>query len=173
MNLSVKASLLTIAISAVFAPAVSNAGIGQIITSSAMAHCQAFTPGVTNTIRNRVVGSENIGATMAIACAFEVEQATMTEDGVQAVWLTLNNHGATAFSVPCTLAVGPEGAFSYYINKTTIVEPSTPQQVTFSPEDAGSTDLGFKDWLVGLTCSMPKNAIMNDTNVSYEVNAPA
>jgi len=171
MNLSVKASLLTLAISAAFAPAAGNAAeVPQIIASSAMAHCQAFTPGVTNTIRNRVIGSENIGNPLAIACAFEVDSGAMTEDGVQSITLYLNNHGAAAFDIPCTLAVGPEGEFSYFISKTTTVDAGVQNSVLFTPEDGGSSDLGFNDWLVGLTCTLPKNGVVNDTYVAYVVD---
>lgn len=171
MSLSVKASLLTLAISAAFAPVNGNATeIPQIIASSAMAHCQAFTPGVTNTIRNRVIGSENIGNPLAIACAFEVDAGAMTGDGVQSVTVYLNNHGTTSFDIPCTLATGFEGGFSYFISKTTTVDPSVQTSVDFSPADGQSEDVGFGDFLVGLTCTLPKNGVVNDTYVAYAVD---
>jgi hypothetical protein len=171
MNPSVKASLLTLAISAAFAPSAGNAAeIPQVIASSAMAHCQAFTPGVTNTIRNRVIGSENIGNPLAIACAFEVDSAAMTMDGVQSISLFLNNHGATSFDIACTAATGFEGEFSYFINKTTTVDPGMSTPVDFSPADAGSGDIGFGEFLVGLTCTLPKNGVVNDTYVSYTID---
>lgn len=171
MNPSVKAFLLTLVVSAAFAPVAGSAAvITQVIDSTAIAHCQSFTPGVTNTIRNRVIGSENIGNPLAIACAFEVDSGAITQDGVQSVTLFLNNHGTASFDVPCTLAVGPEGEFSYYISKTTTVAPGVPNYVQFTPEDAGSTDPGFMDWLVGLTCTLPKNAIITETLVSYSVD---
>ena len=173
MNPSVKASLLTLVISAAFAPVTGNAvEVPQIIASSAMAHCQSFTPGVTNTITNRVIGSENSGTkNIGIACAFEVDAATITGDGVQSVTLWLNNHGTTAFDVACTLATGPEGAFSYFISKTTNVAPAEQTPVMFSPEDAGSEDTGFGEYLVGLTCMLPPKAIIGETDVAYTVDA--
>jgi hypothetical protein len=172
MNPSVKASLLTLVISAAFAPVAGNAEeVPQIIASSAMAHCQSFTPGVTNTITNRVIGSENTGSkNLGIACAFEVDAGAMTGDGVQSVTLFLNNHGSAAFDISCTLAVGPEGAFSYFINKTTTVDPAEQNSVTFTPEDGGSEDAGFGDYLVGLTCILPPKSIINDTYVAYSVD---
>lgn len=173
MNPSVKASLLTLVVSAAFAPAAGNAAeVPQIIASSAMAHCQSFTPGVTNTITNRVIGSENTGTkNLGIACAFEVDAATMTADGVQSVTIYLNNHGTSSFNVSCTLATGFEGAFSYFISKTTAVAPSDPVAVDFTPADAGSGDAGFGEYLVGLTCVLPPKSIVNDTYVSYTVDA--
>ena len=173
MNPCVKASLLTLVISAAFAPVAVNAEeVPQIIASSSMAHCQAFTPGVTNTITNRVIGSENTGTkNLGIACAFEVDAATMTGDGVQSVTLFLNNHGTAPFNVPCTLAVGPEGAFSYFISKTTTVDPGVQNSVTFTPEDGESEDAGFGDYLVGMTCVLPPKSIVNDTYVAYTVDA--
>jgi hypothetical protein len=172
MNPSVKASLLALVVSAALAPVNGHAfEMTQIIGSSSMAHCQAYTPGVTNTITNRVIGSENSGSkSIGIACAFEVDAAAMTDAGVQSVLVNFNNHGAAGFDIPCTLAVGPEGDFSYYISKTTNVVPSQQASVFFSPEDAESEDLGFGDSLVGLTCMMPPKAIMNDTYVSYAVD---
>jgi hypothetical protein len=172
MNPSVKASLLTLVVSAAFAPAAGNAAeVQQVIASSAMAHCQSFTPGVTNTIANRVIGSENTGAkNLGIACAFEVDSSAMTPDGVQSVTLFLNNHGSAAFNMSCTLAVGQEGDFTYYISKTTTVNPSTRTSVSFTPEDGGSDAPGFEDFLVGLTCIMPPKSIINDTYVAYYVD---
>ena len=171
MNPSVKASLLTLVISAAFAPADGNAfEIPQVIASSAMAHCQAFTPGPTNTIRNRVIGSENIGNTLAVACAFEVDSGAMTEDGVQSISIVLNNHGTTSFDIPCTMAAGFEVAFTSFISKTPTVDPSTQTLVDFTPADAGSSANGFGEYLVGLTCTLPKNGVVNDTYVSYSVD---
>mgnify|MGYP000860385766 CR=1 FL=1 len=172
MNPSVKASLLTLVVSAAFAPAAGNATEApQVIASSSMAHCQSFTPGVTNTITNRVIGSENTGTkSLGIACAFEVDAATITADGVQAVTLWLNNHGTTPFNVSCTLATGPEGAFSYFISKTTTVAPSEQTAVTFTPADGGSQDPGFGEYLVGLTCVLPPKAIIGETDVAYTVD---
>lgn len=171
MNPSVKASLLTLVISAAFAPTAGNAEeVPQVIASTAMAHCQAFTPGVTNTIRNRVIGAENIGNPLAIACAFEVDSAAMTADGVQSITLFLNNHGTTSFQIPCTVATGFEGEFSYFFSKTTTVDPGMQTGVDFTPADADSADLGFGEYLVGLTCTLPKNGVVNDTYVSYSID---
>lgn len=177
MNPCVKASLLTLVISAAFAPAAGNAEeVTQIIASSAMAHCQSFTPGVTNTITNRVIGSENTGTkNIGIACAFEVEAGpTLTPAGVRQVILWLNNHGTTPFDVSCTLATGPEGAFSYFISKTTTVAASEQTPVSFTPEDGGSEDTGFGEYLVGLTCILPPKAIIGETDVAYitDTNPP-
>ena len=174
MNPCVKASLLTLVISAAFAPTAGNAEeVAQIVASSAMAHCQSYTPGVTNTITNRVIGSENTGTkNIGIACAFEVEAGpTLTPDGVQQVIVWLNNHGTTPFDVTCTLATGPEGAFSYFISKTTEdIEPSVQTPVTFTPEDGGSEDIGFGEYLVGLTCMLPPKAIIGETDVVYNTD---
>ncbi|HET7163052.1 MAG TPA: hypothetical protein VFI32_10330 [Rhodanobacteraceae bacterium] len=171
MNPSVKASLLTLAISAMFAPVNGNAAeVPQIIASSAMAHCQAFTPGVTNTIRNRVIGSENVGNPLSIACAFEVDAGAMTADQIQSILLFLNNHSTASFDIPCTAAVGPEGAFSYFISKTTTVAPGEQSPVEFTPADGGSSDIGFNDYLIGLTCTLPKGGVVNDTYVAYAID---
>ena len=172
MNPSVKASLLTLVISAAFAPTAGNAAeVPQIMASSAMAHCQAFTPGPSNTIKNRVIGSENIGNTMAIACAFEVDSGAMTLDGVQAVTVYLSNTGTATLNIPGTFAAGTAGDFSYFISKTTTVAPGAQVPVEFTPADGGSPDaVGFEEFLVGLTCTLPKNGAVYDTYVAYMVD---
>ena len=171
MNPSVKASLLTLVISAAFAPAAGNAAeVPQIIASSAMAHCQAFTPGATNTIRNRVIGSENIGNTLALACAFEVDAGAITGDGVQSVTLYLSNIGTASLDIPCTLATGFAGDFSFFINKTTTVAPAAKVPVSFTPADGGSGAVGFGDFLAGVNCTLPKNGAVYDTYVAYTVD---
>ena len=177
MNPSVKASLLTLVISAMFAPVNGNAAeVPQIIASSAMAHCQSFTPGVTNTIRNRVIGSENTGAAnIGIACAFEVDSGTMTVDGVQSINLFFNNHNAAGtINISCTAAVGAEGAFSQFMTKDVDVEVGTPSALEWTMDDASDpgaiVDNGFGDYLIGVTCILPPKAIVNDTYVAYAVD---
>jgi hypothetical protein len=167
----VKASLLTLAVSALFAPVNGNdTEIPQLIASSAMAHFQSFTPGVTNTIRNRVIGSENVGTKpIGIACAFEVDAGTMTVDGVQSVSVFLNNHGTAPFDVSCTVGVGVEGPDMLFASKTTTVDVGTSTPVQFDPQDVGLTD-GFGDYLIGLTCMLPPKSIVNDTYVAYAVD---
>ncbi len=177
MNASVKASLLTLAVSAIFAPVNGNAAeVPQIIASSAMAHCQSFTPGVTNTIRNRVIGSENTGtANIGIACAFEVDSGAMTMDGVQSITLWFNNHNAAGtINIPCTAAVGVEGAFSQFMAKDVDVDVGTPASLEWNTDDASDSGAivgnGFGDYLIGVTCVLPPKAIVNDTYVAYAVD---
>ena len=171
MNPSVKASLLTLVVSAAFAPTAGNAAeVPQIMASSAMAHCQAFTPGPANTIKNRVIGSENIGNTLALACAFEVDAGAMTADGVQSVTFVLSNTSTASFNITCTLAAGLAGDFTYFINKTTPVAPAAQVPVVFTPADVGSSDAGFGEYLVGANCVLPKNGAVYDTYVAYSVD---
>ena len=118
-----------------------------------------------------MIGSENKGTTaIGIACAFEVDAAAITLDGVQSVQLWFNNHGTSSFDIPCTLAVGPEGAFSYFVSKTTTVDPGVQNIVEFTPADGGSADAGFGDSLVGLTCMLPPKAIIGETDIAYVVD---
>ena len=72
MNIAVKSCFATLAVATVFtAMGAQAASQAYINDANAPARCQAFTPGPTNTVRNRVTGSENIGAAMNVACAFE------------------------------------------------------------------------------------------------------
>jgi hypothetical protein len=61
-----KSALLMLAIAGCFAAGhdVQAALPNYTLISNAPAHCQAFIPGAANTIRNRVIRSENVGPTM-------------------------------------------------------------------------------------------------------------
>ena len=168
MNASVKVSLLTLAIAAAFAPVNGNAAeVSQVIAGSAITHCQAFTPGPTNTIRNRVIGSENIGNTLALACGFEVDGGAITADGVQEVKLFLSNTGTAPISISCTLAAGFAGDFSYFFSTTTPVAAGAQVPVVFVPDDGAA---GFGEAIVGVNCTLPKNGAVYDTYVTYNID---
>ena len=111
MNNFAKAGMLTIALGAVFASTDSNAAL-VVYGSAANApgRCQAFTPGPSNTIRNRVVGSENIGSPIAVACDFEAGVSN-TSTNVIAVDMWFSNNGTSGpINVNCTMLNGWQGA---------------------------------------------------------------
>ena len=73
--------------------------------------CQAFTPGVTNTIRNRVVGAENVGANpIAVACVFELSDvyfaSTATVDNIH-MYFRNTNLAPVDVAASCCRAVTP------------------------------------------------------------------
>ena len=170
MNCFVKASLLTVAVGIAFASANSNAAV-VVYGSAANApgRCQAFTPGPSNTIRNRVVGSENIGAPMAVACDFETTFSEVSTNAVAVDMYFSNNGTAGPVTVNCTMLNGWQGADgAVAVNKSVSVANGTQSQIEFTPNDTPDTtdtDLGFV--LVGVNCTLPTNAVINDTYVYW------
>ena len=137
--------------------------------SNAPAHCQAFTPGPTNTVRNRVTGAENIGAAMSVACAFEsigsdAAVQSVTDAGVQIV-----NNGNTVFTVTCSELSGHFGDAGTVIAKTTAsIDPGASVHVDFSADDTPDEedgDLGY--YTVGIVCNLPTHAVIAETHATW------
>jgi hypothetical protein len=140
--------------------------------SNAVNHCQAFTPGPSNTIRNRVIGVENIGAApVAVACAFHsLESLLYTRP--REVTIYTSNTGASPVTVNCTMLVGHFGeAGAYAVNRTVDV-PANAQRgphVRFSAADNPaplSPTLG--DHLVGVNCTLPFGGGLNETELVWD-----
>ena len=166
MNNFAKAGMLTIALGAVFASTDSNAAL-VVYGSAANApgRCQAFTPGPSNTIRNRVVGSENIGTPIAVACDFEAGVSN-TSTNVIAVDMWFSNNGTTPINVNCTMLNGWQGAEgAVLVNKSVSVDPGIQSEILFDGDDLGEADLGFS--LVGVNCILPTKGVINDTYVYW------
>jgi len=142
----------------------------QGLRANTPAHCQAFTPGATNTVRNRVVGSENVGATMNVACTFEkgfsihATPVTLVE-----MWFS-NNATSGSVTINCTLLTGSQGwAGAVVINKSVSIAAGPGQDfLQFSAGDTadpGDTSLGSE--LVGVNCTLPPHAVINDTYIYW------
>jgi hypothetical protein len=151
------------------APEAHAAVTSHAIRGNAINYCQAFTPGPANTIRNRVVGSENIGDTINVACAFSAVDSGSPGTTLPtrlSVYFSNNNSSGT-ITVTCSLLTGYQSGGGYLVTKTTaaIAAGGASQQnlqwtATDNPTPA-STTLG--DWLVGINCTLPKGAVINDT----------
>jgi hypothetical protein len=170
MNCFVKASLLTVAVGIAFASANSRAAIVAYgSAANAPGRCQAFTPGPSNTIRNRVVGSENIGAPIAVACDFETTFSEVSTNAVAVDMWFSNNATTGPVTVACTMLNGFQGADgAVAVNKTVSVTNGTQAEIAFDSDDTPDTtdtDLGFI--LVGVNCTLPTNAVINDTYVFW------
>jgi hypothetical protein len=166
MNHCIKTGLLTLALGTAFMAAESQAAL-QVYGSAANGpgRCQAFTPGVTNTIRNRVVGSENIGDNpLAVACAFETEFSTNSTDVLEVqVWFS--NNTAAQFDVSCTMLNGFQGeAGAIAVNKVTqVAAGNNTAGVAFAGADLPGAPADLGNILVGVNCTLPKGAVINDT----------
>lgn len=172
MNNLVKIAALTALVGAALVPSTGEAAVVQRQSiANAPARCQAFTPGVSNTIRNRVIGSENVGTNpLAVACAFEKPSGTGISNitGVQAYFST--NTGSS-LTVTCTMLTGWQGmAGAVAVTKSTLVTTATSNaQITFTAADTPSTtdtDLGTSNE-VGINCTLPFGAVLNDTYLRY------
>ena len=170
MNNSFKAGLLTIAVGMAFASADSNAALVSYgSAANAPARCQAFTPGPTNTVRNRVVGSENIGAPIAVACSFEVTVSNASTNA-SAIDMWFSNNATTGpITVNCTMLSGWQGAAgAVLVNKSVGVVNGEQSEISFDATDTpdpADTDLGFV--IVGVNCTLPTSAVINDTYVFW------
>jgi hypothetical protein len=168
MNYFVKASLLTIAVGMAFVSVNSNATVVAYgAGANAPGRCQAFTPGITNTIRNRVVGSENIGSPIAVACAFETVMSDVSTNAILVDMWFSNNSTAGPVTVNCTMLNGWQGAEgAVAVNKSVQVTNGTQAEIRYEAADTPDTtdtDLGFN--IVGVNCTLPTNAVINDTYV--------
>ena len=166
MNNFAKAGMLTIALGAVIASANSNAE--TVLYGSAAngpGRCQAHLPGTHDTIRNRVVGSENFGSPIAVACVFEAG-VSETSTNVIAIDMWFSNNGATPINVNCTMLNGWQGAEgAVMVNKSVIVDRGIQSVISYDGNDLGEPDLGFS--LVGVGCTLPTRGVINDTYVYW------
>jgi hypothetical protein len=170
MNHAIKASILTIGLGVAFMSADSNAAM-VVYGSAANApgRCQAFTPGITNTIRNRVIGAENVGSPIAVACDFETTFSEISTNALAVdMWFSYNGSSGPV-NVSCTMLNGWQGAEgAVLVNKVASVASGEQSEIEFTSDDTPDetdTDLGFL--LVGVNCTLPTNAVINDTYVYW------
>jgi len=170
LDTTMKSFLATLAIGSVVVVANAQAGSSVYINdANAPARCQAFTPGATNTVRNRVTGSENIGAAMNVACAFENISSFDYGLPPYAAGVQIANNGNAAFTVTCSELSGYFGDAGAVINKTTAsIAPGEYEFVEFTADDTpdtGDTDLG--SYAVGIVCNLPTHAVMGETYTDW------
>jgi hypothetical protein len=165
-----KPALLTLAIAGCLATAhdAQAAVASYTLVANAPAHCQAFTPGPSNTVRNRVVGSENVGTAMNIACTFEMVRSS-TSSNVNGVTLWFSNNLGGTINVSCTLLTGYQGmSGAVVLNKTVPVTVGVQNYMFFSATDTSNpadSDLG--NTIVGVNCTLPQGAVINDTYINW------
>lgn len=172
MNNSVKFAALTLAIGSAFAASSSQAAlVNYVETANAPSNCQAFTPGPSNTIRNRVVGSENIGTPIAVACAFQ-KPYSATSTAPTRVDVYFSNNGTSSITINCTLLTGYQGdPGAVAINKS-VTLPAGSQSTVFvsytAADTPSSTDTDLGAEQVGVNCTLPTGGVINDTYVQYQ-----
>lgn len=178
MNNTLKIGLLAASVGiALHSGAAEAAVANHSFISNSVNYCQAFTPGVTNTVRNRVVGAENVGSNpIAVACNFHTMfngAAGITPPTSITMWFA-NNNVVGDLMVTCTLLTGWQGqggTSQYAVTKTTTAIPSggtAQRSLTWATADnpnAGATSLG--NYRVGINCTLPQGAVMNDSVVNW------
>jgi len=178
MNIGFKLGLMSVAAGLALQSGVANAAVAShTFLGNPVNYCQAFTPGPTNTIRNRVVGAENIGAPMNVACNFHAMHngaVGVTPPTSLELWFANNNTSGT-ITVTCTLLTGYQGdPGAYAVSKTTLAiaaggvdQQSLSWGVADNPVQP-ATSMG--NYLIGVTCALPTGAVINDTYMTWNMN---
>ena len=179
MTIHIKTSLLALSIGAAMQASPAQAvNATHTFRSNAVNHCQAFTPGVENTIRNRVVGAENIGdQSIAVACSFHTLTNGANASVPNALTLFFSNNrsaGPIIFpvTVTCTLLTGHQASgTNYAVTKTTSAIPfngAGQRSLRFDGSDIPNNPGGtLMDWLLGVNCTLPRGAVINDTYLTW------
>ena len=179
MNTGTTLGLLAVGLGLVLVAGNSGAVVvDHVVDSNAVNYCQAFTPGPTNTIRNRVVGAENVGtANINVACAFTSfwngDDNTSNPTSVQ---IYFSNTSNAAITISCTLLTGWQGAPDSYLVTKSVVLPANAtsddgnnlQWTADDNPDPAASDLGNQ--LVGINCVMPPHGVLNDTYVDWNMD---
>ncbi|MDB6163915.1 MAG: hypothetical protein JWL98_1347 [Xanthomonadaceae bacterium] len=141
------------------------------MVANAVNFCQAFTPGVTNTIRNRVIGAENVGtAAIAVACNLHLTVNDSDPSGLvaqqpTALMYTMSNGTASDVTVSCTLLTGTPGlglGDAYTATHNVVVPANSLSLDSFTVADnpnVGATSLG--NYIVGINCLLPPHVSLN------------
>lgn len=177
MQPTFKLALLSVAACLALNAEDAAAGVTQHSSvANAVNYCQAFTPGPANTIRNRVVGSENVGPnTMNVACNFHsVNNGALTATNPTSLWMYFSNNSGAPITISCTLMTGWQGSPTAYAVTKSVEVGAGSQAVKFLNWTAvdnptpGATDLGNR--LVGVNCTLPVGAVINDTYVNWNMD---
>ena len=178
MNSGLKLGLMSVAAGLALQAGNADAAVAQhLFRANAVNYCQAFTPGPANTIRNRVVGSENVGATMNVACNFHTltnGAAGVTPPTSLTVYFA-NNNASGSLTVTCALLTGYQGqGSSYIVTKTTGAINAGGVSQAFLTWNAAdnpvqpATNLG--NYFIGINCTLPTGAVINDTYLYWNMD---
>lgn len=177
MNNMLKTSLLTLGLGLAVCSTNANAALATHSTwSNAVNYCAAFTPGPADTLRNRVIGAENVGTEpLAVSCNYaSFFNGAPGNTRITGVGIYFTNNSSTNVQVTCTLLTGTSGNITgagsaYSVPKsTTAIIPGGAGSISWGVADnptAGSTDLG--NLMVGVNCILPVNIVMSATNVTW------
>lgn len=171
MNIALKVGLLATGLGLAMNASNVQAAITQHeFDGNAINYCQAFTPGPTNTIRNRVLGAENVGtATISVACDWSSLFGDSGTTDPEEVDLYFSNTNATgSVHITCTLLTGyqTEGGAQQWTSTKSIDVPAGTQGVDpifFDGSDNPTPTTSLNNWLIGVNCAVPHGGVINDT----------
>jgi hypothetical protein len=162
-------SLLVVAIGGLFSATNASAADVTYYQSSTMSgNCQSFEPGVTNTLRNRALGVENVGSsTLGMACSFE-PQTTGGTPGVPTSYnsLTLWFHGTAGQVITCTVLAGHYWSSSSFMSQSVTLGASGDGSLTWN---SSTTNWATTTGKYGLsaTCMLPPGAWATNSHFAY------
>lgn len=167
MKIVAHMSMLTLALGGlVSATTASAADVTWHQSSTMSGNCQSFEPGVTNTLRNRALGVENVGsATGGIACAFEPQVITgdaPTSYSLLMLWF----HGAPGQIVNCTLVAGHYWAKSSFMAKSVTLDGSGDGSITWNAATTGWDTTTGRSGL-SATCNLPPGVWATNSHFWY------
>jgi hypothetical protein len=169
MSVSTKAALAT-AFFGLFLGASPAAVAEQshYVSSNAVDKCQAFTPGVTNTIRNRVAGAENVGTQpIAVACVFELSETYgMGSAEVDDVRVYIKNGDSSQMTVNCSLLPGDPGDLGTIITRSVTLDPGETDSIGYGVA-VGDADAPWSVFGMGVNCNVPPKAVIVETLIRY------
>lgn len=163
MNSTMRITILTAGLGLALGAVAPAQAVGHFVTSNGPDKCAAFTPGNTNTLRNRVSGVQNVGAApIAAACVFELDEisggGSVTTDRVV---IYLRNDSASAVNVNCTLLPGYAGSFGTAEN---VVVPLAASGGTGNAIYTGTWNV----FGMGVNCTLPSDVTIYRTLIEYE-----
>ncbi len=161
MNILTRVTILTAGLGLALGAVAPAHAIGRYITSNGPDKCSAFTPGISNTIRNRVSGAQNVGASpIAVACVFELNEISGGSSvNVSVVNIDMRNDGVSAVNVSCSMLPG-SGTFGTAVTKVVALAGSGG---TGGANFAGSWDV----FGIGVNCTLPTDVTIYQTLIEY------
>lgn len=133
-------------------------------TANATNYCQAFTPGISNTIRNRAAGVENVGtSSIAVACSIDSIAKVLNSAGVYisgattSMSLRFTNGSAQPVTIPCTALTGSWDAVVVASNKTLTLDPGASGSIFYSSVDTGEN----RTVAINFNCTLAPNVILS------------
>lgn len=132
-------------------------------------YCQAFYPSAANGVRNRVLGIQNTSTTnQLVACAFHSTFGDAGATYPTSLDVYFYNSTATPITVTCTFMAGYQTNTPYVVAKTSDPIPAGEQgHLGWDGGDLATPAADFGNDLVGINCTLPPGAVINDTYLNW------